>query len=141
MTGIVLAALLSTGVDIPDDGVPTWESGMQYTTRTEKRPPSIPDEAAYLKWKWRMNLADPKTGFDNDALREGVRRIVEESGWKELERGQAPNVQIKKAADVGFSWGYRMAQRAKSMPLLGLRKTGLALSASASTLSEGRERR
>ena len=99
MTGIVLAALLSTGVDIPDDGVPTWESGMQYTTRTEKRPPSIPDEAAYLKWKWRMNLADPKTGFDNDALREGVRRIVEESGWKELERGQAPNVQINWKGD------------------------------------------
>ena len=80
---IVLAAALSTGVEIPDDGVPTWEGGMQYTTRTEKRPASISDEATYLKWKWRMNLANPKTGLDNDALRAGVKKIVDESGWKD----------------------------------------------------------
>ena len=79
---LVLAATLSTGVEIPADGVPTNEGGHQYTTRSEKRPAAIADEAAYLKWKWRMDLSDPKTGLDNDALRDGVRKIVDESGWK-----------------------------------------------------------
>ena len=77
------AATLSTGVEIPDEGVPTWEGGMQYTTRTEKRPAAITNEAMYLKWKWRMNLANPATGLDNNALRAGVTKIVEESGWKD----------------------------------------------------------
>ena len=77
------AATLSTGVEIPDEGAPTWKYGMQYTTRMEKRPAAITNEAMYLKWKWRMNLANPKTGLDNDALREGVKKIVAESGWKD----------------------------------------------------------
>ena len=77
------ATTLSTGVEIPDEGVPTWEWGMQYTTRTEKRPAAITNEATYLKWKWRMNLANPVTGLDNDALRAGVTKIAEESGWKD----------------------------------------------------------
>ena len=80
--GLMLAALLSTGVEIPDEGVPMNNGGHQYTTRTEKRPAAIADEAAYLKWKWRTNLADPTTGLDNDALRAGVKKIVDESGWK-----------------------------------------------------------
>ena len=80
---LLLAAVLSTGVEIPDEGVPTWGYGMQYTTRTEKRPAAITNEAMYLKWKWRMNLANPATGLDNDALREGVKKIVAESGWKD----------------------------------------------------------
>ena len=71
--------ILSTGVEIPDEGVPTWDGRMQYTTRMEKRPESIDDEAAYLKWKWRMNLANSATGLDNDALIAGVKRIVAES--------------------------------------------------------------
>ena len=79
---LMLAATLSTGVEIPDNGVPMNGGGHQYTTRTEKRPATIVDEAAYLKWKWRMNLADPKTGLDNDALRAGVTKIAKESGWK-----------------------------------------------------------
>ena len=84
ITCLMLAAVLSTGVEIPDDGVPAWNgSGMQYTTRTEKRPAQINDEATYLKWKWRMNLANPATGLDNDALRAGVVKIVNESGWKD----------------------------------------------------------
>ena len=77
-----LAATLSTGVQIPDGGVPVNGGGHQYTTRTEKRPATIADEAAYLKWKWRTNLADPKTGLDNDALRAGVVKIAKEGGWK-----------------------------------------------------------
>ena len=84
MTCLLLAAVLSTGVEIPDEGVPTWNgSGMQFTTRTERRPAAITNEAAYLKWKWRMNLANPATGLDNDALRAGVKKIVAESGWKD----------------------------------------------------------
>ena len=79
---LFFAAVLSTGVEIPEEGVPTWEGGPQYTTRTEKCPAQINDEATYLKWKWRTNLADPKTGLDNDALRAGVKKIVAESGWK-----------------------------------------------------------
>ena len=75
-----LAATLSTGVQIPAGGVPVNGGGHQYTTRTEKRPTVIADEAAYLKWKWRTNLADPKTGLDNDALRAGVTKIAKESG-------------------------------------------------------------
>ena len=59
---LIVASVLSTGVEIPDEGVPTWEGGPQYTTRTEKCPAQINDEATYLKWKWRTNLADPKTG-------------------------------------------------------------------------------
>ena len=77
-----MGRLLSTGVEIPDGGVPTWEGGQQYTTRMEKCPAQIDDEATYLKWKWRANLADPKTGVDNDALIAGVKKIVAESGWK-----------------------------------------------------------
>ena len=80
--GPLLAVVLSTGVEIPDGGVPMNDGGHQYTTRMEKRPAAIADEAAYLKWKWRTNLADPKTGVDNDALRAGVTKIVNESGWK-----------------------------------------------------------
>ena len=79
---LILAATLSTGVEIPEGGVPMNNGGAQYTTRTEKRPETITNEAAYLKWTWRMNLANPQTGLDNDALREGVRKIVAESGWK-----------------------------------------------------------
>ncbi len=79
---LMLAATLSTGVQIPESGVPMNGGGHQYTTRTEKRPATINDEAAYLKWKWRTNLADPKTGLDNDALRVGVVKIAKESGWK-----------------------------------------------------------
>ena len=45
ITCLVLAAVLSTGVEIPDEGVPTWEGGPQYTTRTEKCPAQINDEA------------------------------------------------------------------------------------------------
>jgi len=83
VTCLFLAAVLSTGVEIPDGGVPVWESGQQYTTRMEKPPAAIADEAAYLKWKWRTNLANPATGLDNDALRAGVKKIVDESGWKD----------------------------------------------------------
>ena len=83
MFWLILAAVLSTGVEIPDGGVPTNEGGHQYTTRTERRPAAIDGEAAYLKWKWRMDLADPKTGLDNDALRDGVKKIADASGWKE----------------------------------------------------------
>ena len=82
MTCLMLAAVLSTGVEIPEEGVPTWEGGQQYTTRMEKCPSKIDDEATYLKWKWRTNLANSKTGLDNDALRVGVVKIVNESGWK-----------------------------------------------------------
>ncbi|MBQ3290419.1 MAG: hypothetical protein IJH50_13540 [Kiritimatiellae bacterium] len=81
--GPLLAVVLSTGVEIPDGGVPMNDGGHQYTTRMEKRPAAIADEAAYLKWKWRTNLADPATGMDNDALRAGVKRIADESGWKD----------------------------------------------------------
>ena len=80
---LLAAATLSTGVEIPDEGVPTCEGGMQYTTRTEKRPAAITNESMYLKWKWRMNLANPKTGLNNAALRAGVTKIAEESGWKD----------------------------------------------------------
>ena len=79
----LLAVVLSTGVEIPDGGVPMNDGGHQYTTRTEKRPAAIADESAYLKWKWRMDLADPATGLDNDALRAGVKKIADESGWKD----------------------------------------------------------
>ncbi|MBR4615755.1 MAG: hypothetical protein IKO55_09125 [Kiritimatiellae bacterium] len=75
--------VLSTGVEIPEDGVPMNDGGHQFTTHTEKRPETIDDEATCLKWKWRMNLANPATGLDNDALREGVAKIAAESGWKD----------------------------------------------------------
>ena len=79
--GVTLPKVLSTGVEIPEDGVPMNDGGHQFTTRTEKRPDVIDDEAAYLQWKWRMNLANPATGLDNDALIAGVKTIVAESGW------------------------------------------------------------
>ena len=80
---IFLAVALSTGVKIPDGGVPMNNGRHQYTVRMEKRLENIADEETYLKWKWRTNLADPKTGLDNDALRAGVKKIVAESGWKD----------------------------------------------------------
>jgi len=81
---LLLAATLSTGVEIPVEGVPVNDGDeQQYTVRTEVRPTAIADEATYLKWKWRTNLANPATGLDNDALRAGVKRIVAESGWKD----------------------------------------------------------
>jgi len=82
ITCLIMAATLSTGVEIPEGGVPMNDGWHQYTTRTEKRPATIDDEATYLKWKWRTNLADPRTGLDNDALRAGVKKIARESGWK-----------------------------------------------------------
>ena len=82
MMPLILAAVLSTGVEIPDEGVPVNDGWHQYTARMEKRPAQIDDEATYLKWKWRTNLANPATGLDNDALRAGVVKIVNESGWK-----------------------------------------------------------
>ena len=76
------AATLSTGVEIPEGGVPTTNGGeQQFTTRMEARPKAITNEAQYLKWKWRMDVADPKTGLDDDALREGLARIARTSGW------------------------------------------------------------
>lgn len=80
---LFFAAVLSTGVEIPDGGVPMNNGGRQYTSRMERVPSTIDDTATYLKWKWRTNLADPKTGLDNDALRAGVKKIVTESGWKD----------------------------------------------------------
>ncbi len=80
---IILAATLTTGVEIPETGVPVNDGGHQYTTRAEKRPAAIDTEALYLKWKWRTNLANPATGVDNDRLREGVVRIWRECGWKD----------------------------------------------------------
>jgi len=82
LPAVFFAVTLSTGVEIPAGGVPMNGGGHQYTTRTEKRPAAITNEAQYLKWKWRMNLADPATGLDNDGLRAGVKRIHDESGWR-----------------------------------------------------------
>ena len=36
--------VLSTGVEIPEDGVPVNDGGHQFTTRTEKRPETIDAE-------------------------------------------------------------------------------------------------
>ena len=69
------AATLSTGVEIPEDGVPSWEGREQYTTSREKQPSAITNEATYLKWKWRMDVSDPTTGLCNDELKKGVERI------------------------------------------------------------------
>ena len=80
---LVLAATLSTGVEIPDGGVPMNYGGAQYTTRMERRPSEIADEAAYLKWKWRMDLSNPATGLDNDALAAGVSNIYATCGWRD----------------------------------------------------------
>ena len=93
--------ILSTGVEIPDEGVPTWDGRMQYTTRMEKRPESIDDEAAYLKWKWRMNLANPSTGLDNDALIAGVKRIVAEA-QPPLSRGAGPSCPASELVSIFF---------------------------------------
>lgn len=81
------ATTLSTGVVIPKDGLTEEMStggSYQYSTRTELRPnpADINSSAMYLKWKWRMNLANSGTGLDNDALRAGVKKIADESGWK-----------------------------------------------------------
>ena len=48
ITFLMLAAVLSTGVEIPEEGVPVNNGGHQYTTRMEKRPAAIADESAYL---------------------------------------------------------------------------------------------
>ena len=66
MINLILAALLSTGVEIPDEGLSEAETRggwHQYTTRTEKRPErsAITNETLYLKWKWRMHLANAAT--------------------------------------------------------------------------------
>lgn len=82
IANFVIAAVLSTGVEIPEGGVPMNWGGHQYTTYSEKKPAKIDDAATYLKWKWRMDLSDPSTGLGNDALRAGVKKIVETSGWK-----------------------------------------------------------
>ena len=83
LPGLLLATVLSTGVEIAEDGVPANNGLHQYTTRMEKRPSKIESRDTYLKWKWRMNLSDPGTGLDNRALVEGVKKIAATSGWKE----------------------------------------------------------
>ena len=91
---------LSTGVVIPAGGVPTNDGGHQFTTRAEKRPETIADEASYLKWKWRMNLADPATGLDNDALREGVKRIVATAATSERPAPSATSERPEPSSEI-----------------------------------------
>ena len=75
--------VLSTGVEIPAGGVPTWRGREQYTTSREKPPAAIRDMATYLKWKWRMDVSDPATGLDNAALKKGVAQVARE--WEDKE--------------------------------------------------------
>ena len=58
-------------------------SRMQPSVAREKRPDKIEDMASYLKWKWRMDLSDPATGLDNDALKDGLKKVAEE--WEDRE--------------------------------------------------------
>ena len=64
--------------DIVNDGV-----RLQPSVARAKRPETIGDMAAYLKWKWRMNLSDSSTGLDNAALKKGLNAVLSE--WKSKE--------------------------------------------------------
>ena len=65
------------------DAVKSSVSRKQPSAVRQMAPKAIEDEATYLKWKWRTDLSDPKTGLDNAALKAGVARIVAEYEDKE----------------------------------------------------------
>ena len=58
-------------------------SRMQPSVARQQRPAAITDEATYLKWKWRMDVSDPRTGLDNAALKAGVAKVAAEFEDKE----------------------------------------------------------
>ena len=76
---LILAAVLSTGVEIPDEGVPTWKGGMQYTTRAEKRPAAITNEAGACFAPLVASAPSWLYGADWDLLRV-TRRGVDAAG-------------------------------------------------------------
>jgi formate C-acetyltransferase len=56
---------------------------LQPSVRNASKPGVIADMSAYLKWKWRMDLSDPKTGKDCEELKKGLAAIVAEYKAKE----------------------------------------------------------
>ena len=53
---LFFAALLSTGVEIPDGGVPMNNGGRQYTVRTEKHPEKYENlQVRVAGWNIRWN--------------------------------------------------------------------------------------
>ena len=71
--------LLQRQVKVPatGDDVQYSVSRMQPSVARQKVPATIDDEATYLKWKWRTDLSDPKTGLSNAALKAGVKTLCE----------------------------------------------------------------
>ena len=55
-------------------------TGPQPSVRNAARPERIADMPTYLKWKWRMDISDPTTGLDGEALKKGLAAVVAE--WK-----------------------------------------------------------
>ena len=64
--------------DIVNDG-----GGLQPSVARAKRPGKIDDMATYLKWKWRTDVADPKTGLDSEALKKGLDGVLAARKGKE----------------------------------------------------------
>lgn len=58
-----LALFAATG-----DDVQYSVSRMQPSVARQKVPATIADGATYLKWKWRTDLSDPRTGLSNAAI-------------------------------------------------------------------------
>ena len=66
-----LALIAATG-----DDVQRSVSQMQPSVARQVPPKAFTDEATYLKWKWRMDASDPKTGLSNAALKKGVAEVA-----------------------------------------------------------------
>ena len=72
--------VLSLAGTLPADEIVNDGGRLQPSVARAKRPEKIEDMAAYLKWKWRMDVTDRATGLDHESLKAGLEEVVAE--WK-----------------------------------------------------------
>ena len=72
---LAVAGALAAQGEIVNDG-----RRLQPSVAFAKRPERIGDMPTYLKWKWRTDVSDPKSGLDAAALKRGVEAVIAE--WK-----------------------------------------------------------
>ena len=81
---ILILSLFAVGAyAATGDDVQYSVSRMQPSVVRQVPPKSFDDMSTYLKWKWRMDVSDPKTGLDNAALKSGVLKVYAE--WEDRE--------------------------------------------------------
>ena len=82
MSRAIRFACVAAAVTAAADGTALVNDGrrLQPSVARAKRPEKIGDMATYLKWKWRTDVSDPKSGLDAAALKRGAEAVIAE--WK-----------------------------------------------------------